>query len=211
LFVAAKQQETTPIRVPRAENTAFFQHTVNLLEGMHGVFEILDDSMRKHRIECFLLERERIYIPDLETNVLDFLFRSKPSRTFDIRRLDIEPYHPGRRRYVRQPQRNRAGTAAAVENRHPASEMPREKRCVGGRPTLGKKIEQIGRKVDPVRPGGRVLFHRPASTHFFMCPPHISFIARGHGRHETLNQSAPNITHPRQSSESKASTEERVH
>src|SRR5258708_36535885 len=95
---------------------------------------MLEQSMRKHRVEDTVLERQRIVTALPEFDVGNALRPGICRGCGNLIRTEIQPDHPAWRNVPRDITRNGAWTATTIQHADAGSQMREKKRAIGGQP-----------------------------------------------------------------------------
>src|SRR6266853_1433408 len=97
--------------------------------------------MAEYRVESAALERQRVSIASLESDVAASPPCCSSPRTFDLGLREINPYDITRRDAGRNPHGDRSGTAAAIQYRQPGLRLGRKNAPCDSRVRLAMKLE----------------------------------------------------------------------
>src|SRR6267378_3663379 len=158
-----RQNESAPVGTTHANDTSGFQDSAKLAQRRYRIGQMLHQRMAEYPVESAALERQRVSIASLESDVAASPPCCSSPRTFDLGLREINPYDITRRDAGRNPHGDRSGTAAAIQYRQPRPEV-RQKECpVRLKSSLGHEIRGIfgmARRVD-FRTQGVALFMAP--------------------------------------------------
>ena len=118
--------ERRVVAVARGDDAAGPAHASHLAERADRILQVLEHLVRVHDVERVVVDVERVQIGGAELGVGRPLAFALGERGFDRGGRDIDSEHGRRRDPCGQVERDGAGPAADVENRHAGNEMRNE-------------------------------------------------------------------------------------
>src|SRR6266480_2126882 len=146
-----RQHESAPVRTTHADDAAGSQDSAKFAQCRYRIGQMLHQRMAEYSVECAVIDRQRVNVASIESDVANSTLGCCGLCSFDLRLREINPYYFAWSDADSNPHGDGSGTASAIEHRQPRLEVRQKECAVRLKRSLGHEIRSIlsmARRID---------------------------------------------------------------